>query len=82
MSESPKEFDYFGTFLQKPEIRKLIHVGNLTFNDGVTVEKHLLNDVMQSVKPWIEELIENYRYFITTRRVSRVIKALEMCCNT
>ena len=25
------------------------------------VEKHLLDDFMQSVKPWVEELIENYK---------------------
>ena len=27
----------------------------------VKVEKHLLTDFMQSVKPWVEELIEHYR---------------------
>ena len=27
----------------------------------VQVEKHLLEDFMQSVKPWIEELIEGYK---------------------
>ncbi len=41
---------------------RAIHVGNLTYNDGVIVEKHLINDVMQSVKPWIETIIDkNYK---------------------
>jgi hypothetical protein len=45
-----------------PDCRRAIHVGNLTFNDGVSVEKYLIDDVMQSVKPWIETIIEkNYR---------------------
>ena len=37
-------------------------MGNLTFNSGVEVEKHLVQDVMKSVKPWLETLIEKYRY--------------------
>ena len=41
--------------------RRSIHVCNLTFNSGVEVEKHLIQDVMKSVKPWIETLIEKYK---------------------
>ncbi len=41
-----------------------MHVGNLTYNSGVAVEKHLLADVMKSVKPWIEELVNDGRYRI------------------
>ena len=41
---------------------RAIHAGNLTFNDGLKVEKYLLDDIMQSVKPWIETIIEkNYK---------------------
>uniref|UniRef100_A0A7M4DWF3 Carboxypeptidase vitellogenic like n=1 Tax=Crocodylus porosus TaxID=8502 RepID=A0A7M4DWF3_CROPO len=44
-----------------PEVRKSIHVGNLTFHDGSTVEKHLLEDVMKTIKPWLAILMDNYR---------------------
>ena len=37
------------------------HVGNLTFHDGSLVEKHLLEDVMKSIKPWLGVLMDNYR---------------------
>ena len=37
-------------------------MGNRTYNDGSTVEKHLVQDVMKSVKPWIEALISDGRY--------------------
>jgi hypothetical protein len=47
--------------LADPSVRKAIHVGNLTYNDGTAVEKHLLNDVMDSVKPWITTLMDNYK---------------------
>jgi len=44
-----------------PEVRKAIHVGNLTYNDGSTVEKYLLKDVMDTVKPWVAVLMDNYK---------------------
>ena len=44
-----------------PEVRKAIHVGNLTYNDGSAVEKHLLKDVMDTVKPWVAVLMNNYK---------------------
>ena len=40
--KSPVEFEYYGVFLQKPEVRKEIHVGNLTYNNGNLVEKYLI----------------------------------------
>ncbi|XP_035689782.1 probable serine carboxypeptidase CPVL [Branchiostoma floridae] len=55
----PPEQEYFGKYLAKPEVRKAIHVGNLTFHDGSDVEKHLLSDVMQSVAPWIITILDN-----------------------
>lgn len=44
-----------------PEVRKSIHVGNLTFHDGFKVEEHLLEDVMKTIKPWLAILMDNYR---------------------
>lgn len=44
-----------------PQVRRAIHVGNLTFHSGAEVEKHLLEDVMKSVKPWLSVLMDNYR---------------------
>ncbi|KAE8573737.1 venom serine carboxypeptidase [Halyomorpha halys] len=48
-------------FLQSDELRRALHVGNMTFQNGYYSSKYLENDVMQSVKPWIEELLEEYR---------------------
>ncbi|KAH0627357.1 hypothetical protein JD844_002955 [Phrynosoma platyrhinos] len=42
----PEDQEYFGEFLALTEVRKSIHVGNLTFHDGSEVEKHLLEDVL------------------------------------
>ncbi|XP_048413459.1 probable serine carboxypeptidase CPVL isoform X2 [Stegostoma tigrinum] len=58
----PLDQSYFGNYLSRPEVRNSIHVGNLTFHDGSEVEKYLLNDLMQSVKPWVAILMNNYRH--------------------
>ncbi|XP_061722186.1 venom serine carboxypeptidase-like [Cydia pomonella] len=50
----------FGPMIQKSAVRKEIHVGDMTFNDGKEVEKHLKQDVMKSVAPWISELLDHY----------------------
>nr|KAG5694229.1 hypothetical protein BaRGS_035333 [Batillaria attramentaria] len=72
-TESPKEFDYYGTYLADPTVRRAIHVGNLTYNDGQEVEKHLLNDVMASVKPWIAVLLDNYKVMIYNGQLDIII---------
>nr|BAN20175.1 retinoid-inducible serine carboxypeptidase [Riptortus pedestris] len=59
-----KEYSPYGDmdkFIQKTSTRRKINVGNLTYHSGEEVEKYLKNDVMQSVKPWVEELLEHYR---------------------
>ncbi|MGH0140968.1 UNVERIFIED_CONTAM: hypothetical protein FKN15_024026 [Acipenser sinensis] len=59
--EEPVDQSYFGKFLLLSEVRKSIHVGNLTFHDRSEVEKHLLDDVMKTIKPWLAVLMDNYR---------------------
>ncbi|XP_063541021.1 venom serine carboxypeptidase [Cydia strobilella] len=58
--KSSETGDDFGPMIQKSAIRKEIHVGDMPFNDGKEVEKHLKQDVMKSVAPWISELLDNY----------------------
>ncbi|XP_030744982.1 venom serine carboxypeptidase-like isoform X2 [Sitophilus oryzae] len=50
-----------GTYIQRDDVRAAIHVGNAIFHDDDNVEKNLLPDLMQSVAPWISELLNNYR---------------------
>jgi len=40
--KSPEDFGYYGAFIEKADVRKEIHVGNLTYNDGSLVEKYLI----------------------------------------
>lgn len=69
----PKDMGYWPKFINKPAVRKSIHVGNLTFNDGSVVENYLEEDVMKSVKPWIEELLDNYKVLIYNGQLDVII---------
>lgn len=62
LTQLPASFDLYPKYVQTPEVRRTIHVGDKTYHDGSTVEKHLVQDVMKSVKPWIEALISDGRY--------------------
>ncbi|XP_068223803.1 probable serine carboxypeptidase CPVL [Palaemon carinicauda] len=69
----PKEMDYWPKFINKPLVRRALHVGNLTFHDGGKVESFLEEDIMKSVKPWIEELLDSYKVLIYNGQLDVII---------
>lgn len=73
LTEEPAEFEYYGKYLADPTVRKAIHVGNLTYNDGEAVEKHIINDIMASVKPWVATLMDNYKVLIYNGQLDIII---------
>ncbi|XP_054282680.1 venom serine carboxypeptidase-like [Macrosteles quadrilineatus] len=51
------DWDYY---IQSQATRKAIHVGNLEYDEqSDEVYNHLVNNMVQSVKPWVEVLLEN-----------------------
>ncbi|KAJ9584276.1 hypothetical protein L9F63_021398, partial [Diploptera punctata] len=56
--------DMMGQYVQLNKVRNAIHVGNLTFHTYNKVEIMLKQDVMQSVKPLVEVLLDNNNYRI------------------
>ncbi|KAJ8964489.1 hypothetical protein NQ314_004776 [Rhamnusium bicolor] len=61
-------------YVQRADVRAAIHVGNSTFHsEDQTVEKFLMNDVMQSVSPWITELLSNYRVLIYNGQLDIIV---------
>ncbi|ESO82474.1 hypothetical protein LOTGIDRAFT_134569 [Lottia gigantea] len=72
-SKSPASFGYYNDFLADPSVRKAIHVGNLTYNDGSAVEKYLVNDIMDTVKPWISVLLDHYKVMIYNGQLDIII---------
>ncbi|MEQ2164000.1 hypothetical protein GOODEAATRI_001989 [Goodea atripinnis] len=73
--QEPEDQEYFSQFVTMPAVRKAIHVGNLTFHDGSEVEKHLLQDVMKSIKPWLGVLMDNYRVLIYSGQLDVIVAA-------
>ncbi|XP_072009809.1 probable serine carboxypeptidase CPVL isoform X4 [Engystomops pustulosus] len=73
--QEPEDQEYFGPFLALAEVRKAIHVGNLTFHDGSEVEKHLLSDVMKTIKPWLAVLMDNYRVLMYSGQLDVIVAA-------
>jgi vitellogenic carboxypeptidase-like protein len=54
--------DRFAIFVDRNKVRKALHVGDTQFshkNDSVSSKLFL--DIMQSVRSWLEELLEHYR---------------------
>lgn len=63
-------------FLQLASTRKAIHVGNNTFHglDGVNrVEELLKRDVMDTVAPWVTEMLDNYRVCIYNGQLDIIV---------
>uniref|UniRef100_H0VNN3 Probable serine carboxypeptidase CPVL n=2 Tax=Cavia porcellus TaxID=10141 RepID=H0VNN3_CAVPO len=71
----PEEQSYYGKFLSLPEVRQAIHVGNRTFNDGADVEKYLREDTVQSVKPWLTEIMNNYKVLLYNGQLDIIVAA-------
>ncbi|GFT56660.1 probable serine carboxypeptidase CPVL [Nephila pilipes] len=55
---------YFEQYVNSTRFRKAVHVGNLTFNDGLTVANFLSDDPMRSVKTLLIEIMNNYKVLI------------------
>lgn len=73
---SPADQGYFNNYLALPQTRTAIHVGNLTFNDGNIVEEYLRKDVMDSVKPWVEAILDaNYRTLMYSGQLDVIVAA-------
>lgn len=75
IGKEPQDFNYYVPFLDQPEVRKAIHVGNLSY-DGVsmTVHEYLYEDMAKSVKPWIEELLNSdYKVMIYNGQLDVII---------
>ncbi|KAK9511226.1 hypothetical protein O3M35_005824 [Rhynocoris fuscipes] len=60
-------------YLKKDIVRRSIHVGNLTFNNGIKVEQYLRGDIMQSVKPLVQSLIEKYQVLIYNGQLDIIV---------
>jgi len=63
----------FYNFVEIPQVRLALHVGDQEFSGGGTVYQLMIPDFMNSVLPWLEELIENYRVLYYTGQMDIIV---------
>ncbi|XP_074658819.1 putative serine carboxypeptidase CPVL isoform X2 [Tubulanus polymorphus] len=74
LTQEPDSFEYYNKYVALSSVRKAIHVGRLNYNDGKTVETHLMVDVLQSVKPWVVQILNNnYKTLIYSGQLDVII---------
>ncbi|XP_062549800.1 vitellogenic carboxypeptidase-like [Armigeres subalbatus] len=81
--EDPQDEFYLIGFLKLAETRTAIHVGDLPYHDLDSVNKvfqYLKHDILDTVAPWIAELLSHYRMMIYNGQLD-IICAYPMMVN-
>lgn len=60
--QDPEPYGDWTKYVQQPSVRAALHVGRQPFNNGSEVERHLIEDVMQSVVTRLATLLDSGRY--------------------
>lgn len=60
-------------FIQSASARRALHVGNSTWDHSEIVETHLREDMLQSVAPWVAELLEHYRVMVYNGQLDIIV---------
>ncbi|KAK9506393.1 hypothetical protein O3M35_008344 [Rhynocoris fuscipes] len=71
--QEPSPFGDLEILFNNKTIRKILHVGNLTHHNGDLVMSYLQDDMMKSVKPYIEVLLEHYKVLIYNGQLDIVL---------
>lgn len=74
-NDSTNDYEFMGKYIQSDQVRKAIHVGTMPFNGGENpvVELNLIEDIMQSVAPWVSELLDNYRVLVYNGQLDIIV---------
>lgn len=73
ISSTPEDFDLYQDYVKLPEFKRALHLGNSPYQDGKTAQKHLLLDIMKSVKPNVTVVMDNYRVLIYNGQLDVII---------
>jgi vitellogenic carboxypeptidase-like protein len=72
-STEPDDYKYYSSWLQLSDIRRSIHVGNTSYQEGGKVEEFLLEDLMQSVKPQLAEAMNFYKVMLYSGQLDVIV---------
>lgn len=65
--------DSYSVFIQQCDIRRALHVGNKSAVSDDEVETSLRQDFVQSVAPWVSELLSHYRVLIYNGQLDIIV---------
>lgn len=63
----------FAFMTHSPDFSRAIHVGSTTFGPGSKVEKYLIPDVMDTMKPELAVVMTNYKVLIYNGQLDVII---------
>ncbi|CAG9760640.1 unnamed protein product [Ceutorhynchus assimilis] len=71
----PIEFQIklMGKYVQRNDVRAAMHVGNATFHGDDIVEENLIEDSVETVAPWISELLSHYKILIYNGQLDIIV---------
>ncbi|OXU24321.1 hypothetical protein TSAR_011906 [Trichomalopsis sarcophagae] len=73
-TKEPEDTMRFVPWIQRSDVRKALHVGNLTFvTDSQKVKDHLIGDLIKSVAYLVADLLEDYRVLIYTGQLDLTV---------
>lgn len=73
-TKETNESQWMSEWVQRPDVRRAIHVGNCTFNvEAKIVEDHLKGDIMQSLAVLISDLTQHYRVLIYNGQLDIIV---------
>ena len=58
----------FWYWMQQPDIRRAMNLGNRSMSDGLEIYKAMIEDTMQSIRPELVEAMENYKVSSKTNK--------------
>ena len=76
VTSNPPDHSYYSSFVQQDSVRRSIHVGNISYDEDTKVEYFLRNDMYDSVKPWIEALLDapqSYKVLIYSGQLDIIV---------
>jgi vitellogenic carboxypeptidase-like protein len=72
----PPDTNYYASFVQQNSVRRSLHVGSTSYVEDSKVETFLRNDMYDSVRPWIEALLdapESYKVLIYSGQLDIIV---------
>lgn len=73
LTEDSDNSAIFAKLLSNEKVRRSVHVGGLPFNNGSEVQINLARDILQSVAPYVAELLSYYKVLVYNGQLDIIV---------